>query len=139
MNYLYDNRKEKQSFLTKFHRVFCDRVYLFLYKLTSICEDKRTREIAENILKEASLNAERVEYLDQNKQIIMGGFEELNARIIELEEELAYYKSRERMLDDELNTIVYLREIIDHVWFMSRTKTIQEIDDYLTNLNQKDE
>lgn len=137
MNYLDDNNKNDTSFLSKFHRMFCDRVYLFLYRLTSICEDKRTRAIADSILNETKLNAERVEYLDQNKQIIMGGFEELKARIFELENQLEYYKSRERMVDNEINTVIYLREIIDHVWFMSRTKTIKEIDDYLTNFKSK--
>lgn len=137
MNFINNNHKKNKSFFTKLHRRFCDKVYFFLYNLTSICEDKRTREIADNILNDAQLNASRVEYLDQNKQIIMGGFEELKAQITELENELEYYKSREKMVDNEINTVIYLKKIINHVWFMSRTRTIQEIDDYLTNFKSK--
>jgi len=137
MNFLNNNHKSSTSFIFKFQRKFCDKVYLFLYNLTTLCEDKRTREIADNILRETELNSQRVEYLDQNKQIIMGGFEELKARIAELENELEYYKSREKMVDNEINTVIYLQKIIDHVWFMSRTKTIQEIDSYLTEFKLK--
>ena len=135
--YLNNNGDSDYSLLDKIHAKVCGRVYLFLYKLTSICEDKKLKRDIGLALKKAEENANRVEYIDEQKETILGGFEALKERIVELETELAMCRGRERMVGNYEDEIVYLREIIDRVFVMSRMSTVQEINQFLTEIKLK--
>ena len=88
-------------------------------------------------LKKAEENAQRVEYIDEQKETILGGFEALKERIFELENELEMCRARERMVGNYEDEIVYLREIIDRVFVLSRMGTVQEINQFLTEIKLK--
>lgn len=51
---------------------FCDRIYIFLYKLTGLCEDKLKKDI-ENTFKCYIDSQRKVSILEENKDLILGG------------------------------------------------------------------
>ena len=48
------------------------------------------------------------------------------------------FKKRERMVGNYEDEIVYLREIIDRVFVLSRMGTVQEINQFLIEITKKE-
>ncbi len=116
----------------KIHAKLCGRVYLFLYKLTGLCEDRKLKRDIAKALQDAEENKNKVEYLEEKKEVILGGFEELKQRILELENELEHYRTRENMLSNYVEEVAYLKRIIDKVYSMSAMCSVEEIHQFLT-------
>ena len=136
--FLNNNSDSNYSLLDKIHAKLCGRVYLFLYKLTSICEDKKLKRDISLALKKAEENAQRVEYIDEQKETILGGFEALKERIFELENELEACRLREKMVGNYRDEIAYLYEIIERVFVLSRMGNVQEINQFLIEITKKE-
>jgi len=134
---LEHNSKQSYTIFDRLHAKLCGRVYLFLYRLTSLCEDRKLKHDVEKALREAEQNAVKVEFLEENKETILGGIEALKQRICELEAEVKYYKDREMMVGNSLSEIAFLNEIIERVFVMSRLGSIEEINRFLTEIKLK--
>ena len=131
------NEEEKLTFLDFIHEKLCSRVYLFLYRLTGLCEDRRLKMKVKKALEEAEQNKHRVQLLDENKEQILGGIELLRQRILELEEELLDCESRSKLVGNYENEISFLLQNIETIYRMTFVNSSEEIRNYILQINSK--
>lgn len=129
--YLLEDGQSDYSFLDKLHAKLCGRVYMFLYKLTGVCEDRKLKRDIANALKEADRNSQVVDYLEEQKENILGGIEELQRRIIELENEVSFYKRRENMLNNSEELYGFYERVIKEIRWISTHGTMQDLELFL--------
>lgn len=129
-SFLNNNKKSIVHKINKKMRFFCDLIYLGLYHLTSICEDRKLKKLSSDLIRDAQSNKEKVDYLNSNKEIILGGFSTLKQEIFTLrgEKEQCFeqMKEQEQKIKALENLVTDILQIVS-----TDNSTTQEVKEFI--------